>query len=229
MYRVVRRQYLAGRKTNSYVALAQLQMSLPRIMEQAEELMNATDPLKQVKPLGDGVGPLVAAKFIKAGSAPAVESIAKDTVMARVEHAGRHLVVIKAEGPMAYAGKPGIAIRKVVESIEGTPPKAIIMVDAAAKLEGEETGAIAQGIGAAIGGIGVENFQIEEVAAKYKIPLYAVLVKEGEEDVMAAMKEEIARGADKAVEAVKRMIEETSAEGDCVILVGVGNTLGIGQ
>jgi hypothetical protein len=226
MYKVVRHQYLSGLKTNSYATLAQLQMSLPHIMEQAEGLARAADSIKQIKPLGDGVGPLVASKFIDAG-AP-IEKIAKDTVLARIEHKGRRLIVIKAEGPMAYVGKPGIAIRKVVEGME-TPPKAIIMVDAGAKLEGEETGGVAQGIGAAIGGVGVEKFQIEEIAAKYGIPLYAVLIKEGEEDVMTTMKKGIAEGAAKAAQVVERMIEETTHEGDCVILAGIGNTLGIGQ
>jgi hypothetical protein len=227
MYKVVRHQYLSGRKTNSYATLAQLQMSLPQIMEQAEGLVRAAASIKEIKPLGDGVGPLVASKFIGAG-AP-MEKIAEDTILARTEHKGRRLIVIKAEGPMAYVGKPGIAIRKVVEGMMETPPKAIIMVDAGAKLEGEETGGVAQGIGAAIGGIGVEKFQIEEVAAKYRIPLYAVLVKEGEEDVMTTMKKEIAEGAAKAAQVVERMIEETTQEGDCVILAGIGNTLGIGQ
>jgi hypothetical protein len=226
MYKVVRHQYLSGRKTNSYATLAQLQMSLPHIMEQAEGLARAADSIKEIKPLGDGAGPLVASKFIDAGAS--IEKIAKDTVLARIGHKGRRLIVIKAEGPMAYVGKPGIAIMKVVEGME-TPPKAIILVDAGAKLEGEETGGVAQGIGAAIGGVGVEKFQIEEVAAKYRIPLYAVLIKEGEEDVMTTMKEEIAEGAAKAAEVVERIIEETTHEGDCVILAGIGNTLGIGQ
>ena len=68
------------------------------------------------------------------------------------------------------------------------------------KLEGEETGEVAEGIGAAIGGMGVEKFQIEEVATKHDIPVYAVLVKEGDLDVMATMKKEIADGAERAVE-----------------------------
>jgi hypothetical protein len=217
MHKVIRHYYLMGRKTHSYATLLQLQMTLPQVMVQAEELLRATDSIRSGKPVGDGVGPLVASKFI--GDAP------KETI-ATVK--GRQVLVIKAEGPMGYVGQPGVAIRKVVEEM-GTPLKAIIMVDAAAKLEGEETGEIEEGVGAAIGGIGVEKFQIEEVAAEHGIPLYAVLVKEGDEDVMSTMKKSIVDGADRAAEAVTRTIEENSEEGDAILLAGIGNTLGVGQ
>ena len=52
------------------------------------------------------------------------------------------------------------------------------MIDAGLKLEGEPVGEIAEGIGAAIGGPGVDAFKIEEKVTKYKLPLYAVIVKE---------------------------------------------------
>jgi hypothetical protein len=168
---------------------------------------------------------MVASKFI--GNA-AKESIAKDTIVARTTLKGRQLYVVKAEGPMGYVGQPGHAIQKIVEK-PNTSLKAIIMVDAAAKLEGEDTGDVSEGMGAAIGGIGVEKFQIEEVAARHDIPVYAVLVKEGDEDVMSTMKKEIAEGANRAAEAVTRIIEENSDEGDVVLLAGIGNTLGVGQ
>ena len=105
----------------------------------------------------------------------------------------------------------------------------IIMVDAASKLEGEKTGEVAEGVGAAIGGTGVDKFQIEEVASKHKIPVYAVLVKEGELDVMATMKKEIKDAVQRSVGIVRRIIEERTKEGDKVLLAGIGNTLGIGQ
>ena len=48
------------------------------------------------------------------------------------------------------------------------------MIDAALKLEGEKTGDIAEGIGVAIGGIGVEKFRIEAQTVKAGVPMYAV-------------------------------------------------------
>jgi hypothetical protein len=54
-------------------------------------------------------------------------------------------------------------------------------------------------------------------------------VKEGDLDVMATMKKEIADGALSAVELVKRIIRERTKEGETVLVAGIGNTLGIGQ
>ena len=44
------------------------------------------------------------------------------------------------------------------------------MIDAGLKLEGEMVGEVSEGIGAAIGGPGVDAYKIEEKLTKYKIP-----------------------------------------------------------
>ena len=225
IHKVVRHYYLLGKKSGSPMTLMQLQMTLPQIMEQANAMSKAMDSVKTGSPIGDGVGPLVASKFL--GDAPK-QSVAKDTVVGTTVFEGRTLYVLKAEGPMGYVGQPGVAIKRLVEEMN-VPLRAIIMVDAAAKMEGEQTGEVAEGVGAAIGGLGVEKFQIEEVATKHKIPVYAVLVKEGDLDVMATMKKEIVEGAEKAVGLVKRIIQERTNDGDSVLLAGIGNTLGVGQ
>jgi hypothetical protein len=225
IHKVVRHYYLLGKKAGSSMTLMQLQMSLPQIMEQAVAMSKAMDSVKTGMPIGDGVGPLVASRFL--GEAPK-QTVAKDTVVGTTAFEGRTLYVMKAEGPMGYVGQPGVGIQRLVEEMK-VPLAAIIMVDAAAKLEGEETGEVAEGVGAAIGGLGVEKFQIEEVATKHNIPVYAVLVKEGDLDVMATMKKEIADGAEKAVSLVKRMIRERTRDGQAVLLAGIGNTLGVGQ
>jgi len=225
IHKVVRHYYLLGKKTSSSMTLMQLQMSLPQIMEQASAMSKAMDSIKTGMPIGDGVGPLVASKFL---SDVPKQTVAKDTVVGTTALEGRTLYVMKAEGPMGYVGQPGVAIRRLVEEMN-VPLAAIIMVDAAAKLEGEERGEVAEGVGAAIGGLGVEKFQIEEVATKHNVPVYAVLVKEGDLDVMATMKKEIADGAEKAVSLVKRIIQERTKEGEAVLLAGIGNTLGVGQ
>ncbi|RLI31151.1 DUF1512 domain-containing protein, partial [Candidatus Bathyarchaeota archaeon] len=77
--------------------------------------------------------------------------------------------------------------------------------------------------------LGVEKYKIEEVALKYNLPLYAIAIKEDIKDVVAPMKEAIFNGAEKAVEAVKRFVRERTAEGEVIIVVGVGNTVGIAQ
>ena len=43
------------------------------------------------------------------------------------------------------------------------------------------------------------------------------------------MKKEIAESADEVEERIKRIIEEETEKGENVLLVGVGNTIGVGQ
>jgi hypothetical protein len=225
IHKIVRHFYLLGKKTNSYFTLIQLQMLMPMIIQEADALLNAVDSFKLGQPVGDGIGPVVVSKFM-AGKDKRV--VAKDTVMAITEYKGRKLYVVKADGPMAYVGQPGVAIKKVVDEM-GVKPSAIIMIDAALKLEGEKTGDIAEGVGAAIGGIGVEKFQIEEVATNNKIPLYAILVKQSILEAITVMRKEIAEASDKVSTVLNRLIEEKTKEGDEVLVAGIGNTLGVAQ
>jgi len=225
IHKIVRHYYLLGKKTNSYFTLVQLQMLMPMIIQEADALLNAVDSFKVGQPVGDGIGPVIVSRYMVGKEKRA---IAKDTVMAVTEYKGRKLYVLKAEGPMAYVGQPGVAIKKAVEEM-GVKPSAIIMIDAALKLEGEKTGEIAEGVGAAIGGIGVEKFQIEEAATNHKIPLYAILVKQSILEAITVMRKEIAEASDKVVQVLNRVIEEKTKEGDDVLVAGIGNTLGVAQ
>ena len=103
------------------------------------------------------------------------------------------------------------------------------MIDAGLKLEGEMVGEVSEGIGAAIGGPGVDAFKIEEKLTKYKIPNYAVIVKEDIGDAVSPMRKEIHDATDKVIERVKEVVLERTKEGDKVIIVGVGNSIGVGQ
>ena len=103
------------------------------------------------------------------------------------------------------------------------------MVDAALKLEGEESGSVAQGFGAAIGGIGTDRFQMEEIATKHKIPIYAIVVKQSIKDAITIMKKEIADSAEKVTSQVYEIIKENTKTGQSVLVIGVGNTLGVSQ
>ena len=103
------------------------------------------------------------------------------------------------------------------------------MVDAALKLEGEVTGSIAQGFGAAIGGVGTERFQIEEVATKYNIPIYAIVIKQSIKEAITLMTKEIADSSDKVSSQVYDIIKTNAKTGQCALIIGVGNTLGVSQ
>ncbi len=225
IYKVIRHFYLLGKKTLSLYIIMQIQMILPLIMREAEAYANALKAFADGQPIGDGAGALVAAKLTYGHP---TRKIAKDCIAATVPIEGRTAYVTKAEGPGGNVGKPGDAIKTIIEENEGKIAT-IIMVDAALKLEGEQVGEIAEGVGAAIGGPGVDQFKIEESILKYHIPINAVIIKEDIGDAVSPMRKEIFDAVDKAIERIRQVILEKTKEGDNVIIAGVGNSIGIGQ
>ena len=225
IYKVIRHFYLLGKKTHSLYIIMQIQMLLPLIMREAEAYASALKAFSYGQPIGDGAGALVAGKLIHGHE---IRKIQKDCVVATVPIEGRTTYVIKAEGPGGNVGKPGDAIKTVIDENEGKI-STIIMIDAAAKLEGEEVGEVAEGVGAAIGGPGVDQFKIEESILKYHIPINAVIIKEDIGDAISPMRKEISDSTDKAIERIKQVILERTKEGDKVIIAGIGNSIGIGQ
>jgi hypothetical protein len=82
-------------------------------------------------------------------------------------------------------------------------------------------------VGAAIGGVGVERFKIEEVATKYDVPVYAMIVRQSLKEVLSPMTDAVTGSVDGVVNRLGRVIRERTKEGDIVLVVGVGNTIGI--
>jgi hypothetical protein len=225
IYKVIRHFYLLGKKTLSLYVIMQIQMILPLIMREAEAYASALKAFAYGQPIGDGAGALVAAKLAFGYEKRKIE---KDCVVATVPMEGRTAFVIKAEGPGGNVGKPGDAIKTVVDENEGKIAN-IIMIDAAMKLEGEPVGEVSEGIGAAIGGPGVDQFKIEESILKYHIPINAVIIKEDVGDAVSPMRKEIFDAVDKAIERIKQLVLERTKEGDRIIIAGIGNSIGIGQ
>lgn len=225
IYKIVRHYYLMGKKTLSFYIILQIQMLLPLIMRESEAFANALKAFTLGQPIGDGAGALVAARLMY-GKEKRV--IAQDTVVSEVDIEGRKAYVIKAKGPGGNVGRPGEAIRQILEEKEGKIAL-IIVIDAAQKLEGERLGEVVEGVGVAIGGPGVDKYKVEEVAAKYNVPFSAILIKESIEDVISTMSKEIVDGVEEAIERIKRLIRESTREGDTVIIAGIGNTIGISQ
>jgi len=225
IYKVVRHYYIQGKKTLSLYVIMQIQMILPMVMKEAEAYASALKAFAFGQPIGDGAGPLVAAKLMHGYE---IRKLPKDCVMATVPIEGRTCLIIKAEGPGGNVGKPGDAVEAVIEENEGKIAN-VIMIDAGLKLEGETLGEVAEGIGAAIGGPGVDQYKIEEKLTKYHIPIYAVIIKEDIGDAVSPLRKEINDSVDKVIERVKAVILERTKEGDKVIIVGVGNSIGVGQ
>jgi len=225
IYRIVRHFYLLGKKTSSFFIIIQLQSLLPLIMQEAEAYLGAAKAFAEGQPIGDGIGPLVASRLMKDHDKRKVQ---KDVVVAETTLEDRHIIALKAEGPGGNVGKPGDAIKSLIEENPGKVSM-VVMVDAAVKFEGENSGEISEGYGAAIGGIGTERFKIEETATNNRIPVYAVIVKESIQEAITPMKKEILEAGEKVIERIKRLVIERTKPGDTIIVAGIGNTIGIGQ
>jgi len=225
IYKVIRHFYILGKKTLSLYIIMQLQMVLPLIMREAEAFASALKAFAIGQPIGDGAGALVAAKLMHGHKK---RKIAKDIIAAKVPLEGRTAHVLKSEGPGGNVGKPGEGIKRIIEENKGKIA-AIVVIDAAQKLEGEKPGDVAEGVGVAIGGPGVERFKVEESVLKYKIPVNAVIIKEDIGDAVSPMRKEIFDAADAAIQRIKRVVLERTKKGDSVIIAGIGNTIGIGQ
>ena len=225
IYKIVRHYLLTSLKLNNFFLMMQLWMIMPMITRTSKTLRQAVDTFKNCRPVGDGAGPLVAFRLL--ANKKRLWRPSKDTVAGEVNIDGRRVIVIKAEGPGATVGTPGEAVQKVVEELNGKVDL-ILTVDAALKLEGEETGSIAEGSGAAIGDPGPEKIAIERAATKYGIPLEAIVIKMSAEEAITDMPEKVAKAVDKVVEKVIERIRELPA-GATAIVAGIGNTCGVAQ
>ena len=221
--KVVRHYFQLCLKYSNWILVMQLALEMPQILRLVKSYNDAIDAFLKGTPVGDGVGPLVARHFIGV-TKPA--EVAEETDLYITEYEGRKLYIIKARGPGATVGWPGEAVERIVNRLEGKVAR-IITVDAALRLESEESGEVAYGVGAAIGDPGPEKIAIERAATRYSIPLEAVVVKMSDAEALNTMSKKVYEGVQKAVEVVKKIIEEKVPKGENVILVGIGNTVGI--
>ncbi len=223
IYKIVNHMYLTAKKQNNYPLILPLQMILPFIMEEAEAITKAIPAFKSGQPIGDGIGPMVVGKMMLDTKK---ELLAFQTVSSETEFDGRKLILLKAEGPGSSVGRPGDAVEAIVAK---NKPDIIIMVDAALKMEGEDSAITAQGFGAAIGGIGTERFQIEDIATKNNIPIFAIVIKQSVKEAITLMTKDIANQAETVRTQIHEMIKENTKSGQSILLIGVGNTIGVPQ
>lgn len=223
IYKILRHYYLIGKKYENWALLMQLYLIMPQLVRELVPYAKAIDGIVKGIPIGDSIGPLVAYKLIN--TAPRID-IDEDTVYSVVNIEGRNVYVIKAKGPGATVGKPGKAVAKIAEMLSYKISR-IITIDAALKLEGEKTGLVAEGSGAAIGDPGPEKIEIERVAVKCGTPLDAIIVKMNSDEAIRPIKREIVEGAEKAYQIVLDVIKNRTNPGDNIIVVGIGNTIGV--
>jgi len=217
------RHYLELIKKYKLFQLAMvIQMQIPLISRIAKAAMQATHAFIDGLPVGDGIGALVATSMMK-GEVKRFED--EEFVIVKTNISGRNVWVAKAEGPGASTGYPGKFLLKFLKKQK---IDRIITIDAALRLEGEKAGTIAEGVGVAIGGSGVDRYEIEEFSVKNNIPLDAVAIKVSDEEALEPMKKEVWESVPNAVEAVKNALLRAK-KNERIMIIGVGNTCGIGN
>ena len=222
-HKYTRHLYLTAKKQKNFPLILPLQMMIPFIMEEAVALKDAMPAIKNGQPIGDGIGPMIVGEMMLDTKK---EPAAFETVWSKTTFEDRDLFLLKAEGPNATVGRPGAGLEKIT-SIK--KPDLIIMIDASLKLEGEDSASIAKGFGAAIGGIGTERFKIEEIATNNKIPILALVVKQSIHEAITLMTKEIADSAQTVKDELYEMIRENTTTKQSVLVIGVGNTIGVSQ
>ncbi len=225
VYKVVRHYLLTGEKENNWILLMQLELLMPQILKIVTAYHKALDAFTTGKPVGDGIGPLIAYRLIEEGEVVS-KRVIDETSIYEVKLANRRFFIIKAEGPGSNVGHPGRVLADLVDQLNGNVDL-IITIDAALKLEGEDTGEIAEGVGAAIGDPGPEKIAIERAASKYNIPLRALIVKMGLPEAIQTMRKEIYEAGEIAVEYVKKLVDRLTSENSTIIVAGIGNTMGV--
>jgi hypothetical protein len=209
------------KKTKNLQIAMLMQMNMPIIKKIAKAQKSGVETIGEGKPIGDGIAPLIAANMIEG----VVKEAAKDVVYSEVKMNGRTAFVLKANGPGANLGKLGDAVKTIAEEQKASK---IITVDASLKLEGEKTGKVSEGIGAAIGDPGPEKAKMEETAAKMNIPLEAYVVKMSIEEAISPLTENIGDSVPRALDLIKDSISR-APEKSSVVVIGVGNTCGVGN
>ncbi|MBU5678487.1 MAG: DUF1512 family protein [Candidatus Aenigmatarchaeota archaeon] len=203
---------------NLQIALI-LQMQLPMIEEIAKSELRGTEAFINCYPIGDSIGPLVAASMMKKS-----KYLTKEIVYDRRKIFEKEVFIVKASGPEPRLGRVDEAILKIIKRRKIAK---VITIDAGSKFEGEKTGSISEGIGFAMGG-SFEREIIENILLPRKIPLESIIVKVGFEEAIMPMKKEIMKSVPLVIEAVEDAIKRTKEKGS-ILVIGVGNSCGIGN
>jgi len=218
--KVVRHFVELAKKTKSIQIALMMDMNFPLLERISKSLLKGTEALANGWPIGDSVGSLVAAKMI--GDSKTKE-IGEDVVAAKRKIRGKSVIIMKAKGPGGRLGKLGKTAEKIIKR---NKINKIITIDAAGKLEGEKTGTLAEGIGVAIGGEGVDRSYIENLAVKQNIPIDSVVIKLAQEEALEPMPAAVLAAVPRAIKIVENDIAKSHGR---ILVVGVGNCSGVGN
>ncbi|AXV38194.1 MAG: hypothetical protein CIT01_08285 [Methanobacterium sp. BRmetb2] len=220
--KMIRHNLELAKKTGNLQILLMLQMSLPLIMRIVKAQFEGTKAFSEGKPIGDGLGPLVASMLMKDCSKDELQQ-KDDVIYAERDISGRKVTIVRAKGPGARVGKIGKVITSLINEKD---IDRLLTIDAAVKLEGEKSGTIAEGIGVVIGGTGVDKWMVEEQFIKKDLKTDAIIVKMSPEEAISEMTIDMAEAAQKTLPVVERSILRSKEESK-VMIVGVGNSCGL--
>jgi hypothetical protein len=219
MSKIVRHYVELAKKFKNLQIAMILQMQLPIIEKIAESELKGTEAFVNEWPVGDSIGALAAAEMMEDS-----KEVAEDVMMDTTTIDGRKCFVLKAKGPAPHLGRVDEAVELIMKKHKIAR---IVTIDAGLKLEGEPTGAVAEGVGFAMGGWG-EREIIENFLLPKKIRIDSIVVKVGFEEALVPMKKEIFNSTPKVHEYIKRSVARAK-KGDNIIIIGVGNSCGIGN
>ncbi len=209
---------LAKKFKNLQIAMI-IQIQLPIIEKFAESELKGTECFLNGWPVGDSIGPMVAASLVDE-----MIEISPGTMAGHTKIEGRECFVLKAKGPEPHLGRTDEAINKLMKKHSFAR---IITIDAGLKLEGEQTGRVAEGVGFAMGGYSQREL-IENTLLPKKKPIDGIIIKVGLFDAIAPMPKEVMDAMPKVKESIIRSVKRVNAK-EKVLIIGVGNSSGIGD
>jgi len=218
--KIVRHAVEMAKKMNNFQLAFMIQMQLPFIEKLAKGELEGTKAFLEQYPIGDAIGPYIIASLSEKKG-----KIADDMFVSETRLHERRIILVKAIGPGARVGKPGTAIERLLKD---NKVSRVITVDAAAKLEGEETGSVAEGVGVAMGGGFHEKAKIEELSTTQGIPMDAIAIKMSMDEAIKPMVLKVVKATPKVMVALETAIRR-SPKNSTIIVAGIGNTVGVGN
>jgi hypothetical protein len=217
--KIVRHYVETAKKFKNLQIAMILQMQLPIIEKLAESEFRGVEAFTKGWPIGDSIGPVVAASLMDRS-----REIAEDIVCGETTINGRKCFVLKAKGPAPHLGRIDEALAKIMKN---NRIARVITIDAAQKLEGEKIGAVAEGVGFAMGGIGQREI-IENMLLPKKMQIDSIIIKVGMTEAIMPMRKEIYDSIPKVRKFIDKAVARTR-KGEKVIIIGVGNSCGVGD
>jgi hypothetical protein len=217
--KIVRHNVEMAKKFKNLQIAMIIQMQLPIIEKIAESELKGTEAFVNGLPIGDSIGPLVAASLMEKS-----KEIAEDIMCAEATIEGRKCFILKAKGPSPHLGRNDEAITYLMKKHKISR---ILTIDAAQKLEGEKSGSVAEGTGFAMGGW-AQREMIENTLLPKKVPIDGIVIKVGFMEAIMPMKKEIYESVPKAHEFIKKSVKRTK-KNEKLIIIGIGNSSGIGN